>query len=287
MIPTLASIEPAPIATRASSDPALLRLWLARQNSVKGLAAYERIALAFLAGVPDGLRSARLDDLVAYAGTIRHLADATQRTHINILKSLLTFAHDVGYTPLNVGRAYRAPREIETRGQRILSEADVIRLIDATAPRHRLMVRLMYAGGLRVAEVCALTGADVIGRDQGAQVSALGKGRKRREILIPHPLAGDLIALRTGSNSPVFPGRSGALHVNTVWAAVKAAARRAGLSDRVSPHFLRHAHASHALDRGAPISLVQQTLGHASVATTSGYLHARPDSSSATYLSSV
>jgi site-specific recombinase XerD len=52
----------------------------------------------------------------------------------------------------------------------------------------------------------------------------------------------------------------------------------------LSAHWLRHAHASHALDRGAPVSLVQATLGHASVATTGRYLHARPNDSSARYL---
>jgi len=52
----------------------------------------------------------------------------------------------------------------------------------------------------------------------------------------------------------------------------------------VSAHWLRHAHASHALDRGAPIHLVQATLGHASVATTGRYLHARPNDSSSRYL---
>jgi integrase/recombinase XerD len=65
---------------------------------------------------------------------------------------------------------------------------------------------------------------------------------------------------------------------------VEAAAARAGLGAAVSAHWLRHAHASHALDRGAPISLVQTTLGHASVATTGRYLHARPRDSSARYL---
>jgi integrase/recombinase XerD len=69
-----------------------------------------------------------------------------------------------------------------------------------------------------------------------------------------------------------------------VWRIVRAAAARAGISLAVSPHWLRHAHASHALDRGAPIHLVQATLGHASVATTGKYLHARPTDSSARYL---
>ena len=69
-----------------------------------------------------------------------------------------------------------------------------------------------------------------------------------------------------------------------LWRVVKGLAKRAGLPAAVSPHFFRHAHASHALDRGAPPHLVQQTLGHASLATTSRYAHARPDDSSARYL---
>jgi integrase/recombinase XerD len=62
------------------------------------------------------------------------------------------------------------------------------------------------------------------------------------------------------------------------------AAKEACLDERPSPHWRRHAHATHALERGAPIHLVQATLGHASVATTGRYLHARPTDSSAKYL---
>ncbi|MDP4005636.1 tyrosine-type recombinase/integrase [Methylobacterium sp. NEAU K] len=68
---------------------------------------------------------------------------------------------------------------------------------------------------------------------------------------------------------------------------VKAAAARAGLPAEVSAHWLRHAHASHSLDRGAPIHLLQATLGYASVATTGRYLHARPSESSARFLGGV
>ncbi len=65
---------------------------------------------------------------------------------------------------------------------------------------------------------------------------------------------------------------------------VYAAAKSAGLEQKVSPHWMRHVHASHALDRNAPIHLVQATLSHASVSTTGGYLHARPTESSSFYL---
>ncbi len=65
---------------------------------------------------------------------------------------------------------------------------------------------------------------------------------------------------------------------------VKATAKRAGINLAVSAHWLRHAHASHAIDEGAPITLVSQTLGHADLKTTSVYAHARPNDSSSRYL---
>jgi hypothetical protein len=83
----------------------------------------------------------------------------------------------------------------------------------------------------------------------------------------------------------VFPSRSGKpLDRGRVRMIVRRAAKRVGVPDAVSPHWLRHAHASHALDHGAPIHPVQATLGHSSVASTSSYLHARPGDSSARFL---
>jgi integrase/recombinase XerD len=62
------------------------------------------------------------------------------------------------------------------------------------------------------------------------------------------------------------------------------AVQRANLPREISPHWLRHSHASHSMDRGAPVHVVQQTLGHASLTTTTRYTHARPGDSSAKYL---
>ena len=106
-------------------------------------------------------------------------------------------------------------------------------------------------------------------------------------MLLPAGLWRLLLQLRgeAGPDAPVFrSAKGGALDPSQVHRIVKAAAARAGLSAAVSAHWLRHAHASHALDRGAPIHLVQATLGHSSVATTGRYLHARPNDSSSRYL---
>jgi integrase/recombinase XerD len=98
----------------------------------------------------------------------------------------------------------------------------------------------------------------------------------------------ELMELRGSASmeEPVFVSRkkAGHLHQPQINKIVKAAAKRvpglpAEIAAHVSPHWLRHAHASHSLDNGAPIHLVQQTLGHASVATTGLYLHANPNDS--------
>ena len=121
-----------------------------------------------------------------------------------------------------------------------------------------------------------------------------GKGSKSRPVLVPTRLFEELSALALPElEAPLFrsqkKGADGSPRPITTRQAeriVKQAARAAGLKNAssVSPHWLRHAHASHAMDRGAKIHLVQATLGHSDISTTGRYLHARPDESSALYL---
>lgn len=141
---------------------------------------------------------------------------------------------------------------------------------------------------MRVSELCALKWRDLTRRGDTGQATVFGKGGKTRVVLLPATIWQELKALRGNAlvNAPVFSSRKQGGHLtrSQVMRIVQAAAKRAGIDAKVSPHWLRHAHASHSLDRGAPIHLVQQTLGHSSVATTSRYLHARPQDTSARFL---
>ena len=120
------------------------------------------------------------------------------------------------------------------------------------------------------------------------QITVFGKGGKTRTVLLKPKVWHQLQSLKGEAKTadPIFRSRKGghALDASQVRRIVYAAAQAAGLDRKVSPHWMRHAHASHALDRSAPIHLVQATLGHASVATTGRYLHARPTESSSLYL---
>lgn len=161
-----------------------------------------------------------------------------------------------------------------------------------TNTRNHAMLRLMYHCGLRVSEVVSLKWNDLQPRNEGGQVSIFGKGGKTRQVLISGDLWNELMSLDgrfTGNDRYVFQSRKGqagtqAMETRQVARIVTDAAKRAGIKGDVSPHWLRHSHASHSLDRGAPINLVRETLGHASIATTGKYTHARPNASSSQFL---
>src|SRR2546428_1630504 len=137
--------------------------------------------------------------------------------------------------------------------------------------RNRVLLRLLYRAGLRVSELCGLLWRDVQERGDAGQITVTGKGGKTRAVLLSAATWTEVAALRDGAcpDAQLFRSRKGGrLDESQVVRIVRAAGKRADIADLVSPHWLRHAHASHALDRGCPIHLVQATLGHASVATT-------------------
>jgi site-specific recombinase XerD len=273
---------------QADDDDQVLAMWLhGRPQTTQRAYAYEVKALLAVVGKP--LKAITLGDLQGYFSGLADLAPASQARAINAAKSLFSFAQRIGYLTFNPCAAILSPKIKNTLAERILPEAQVHRLLALEShPRNRVLLRLLYAAGVRVSEVCGLKWRDVQPRGEAGQITVYGKGGKTRFVLLSDDTWQELIGLRgeTDSDVPVFPSRKGQGHLSAaqVHRIVKAAAERAGVDLLVSPHWLRHAHASHALDRGCPIHLVQATLGHASVATTGKYLHARPEDSSSRYL---
>ena len=293
LVPATAEIVDEPTAltelASAESDHQLVAMWVARSTSAHTRRNYQRQADRFLAHVARPLAAVRISDVQGYLGTLTDAAPATRANATAVLKSLLSFAQETGYLRFNVGKVLKAPPVKNKLAERIMAEADTLRMLALEAqPRNRALLTLLYGGGLRIAEVSGLCWRDLAARDGGAgQATVYGKGGKTRVVLLSAATWKLLTELRgdASPDSPVFRSRKGGrLDASMIHRIVKAAAARAGLSAEVSAHWLRHAHASHSLDRGAPIHLVQATLGHASVATTGRYLHARPTDSSARYL---
>jgi integrase/recombinase XerD len=278
---------PEEMPAQANSDDTLIGLWLAGKAD-RTRRAYQDDVAALLRFVGKPLRQVTLADLVAWGETLSGMAPASRARKLGSVKSLAAFGHRIGYLAFDIGAPLRLPAVKTTLAERILGEADVLRLLTLeTNPRNHAVLRLLYAGALRVSELCTLTWRDLQPRDDAGQVTVFGKGGKTRVVLLTPGIWGELTALRgqAGEGDPVFrSNKGGHLTPVQIHRIVKQAAAQAGISVATSAHWLRHAHASHALDRGAPVSLVQATLGHASVATTGRYLHARPNDSSARYL---
>ncbi|MGZ6297632.1 MAG: tyrosine-type recombinase/integrase, partial [Candidatus Limnocylindrales bacterium] len=165
------------------------------------------------------------------------------------------------------------------------------KLLEATASeapadvRDRALLELLYAAGLRIGEAVGLDGNDL--SLEGGYVRVIGKGD--RERLVP---VGDLaLAALERYLAEVRPAwlphgeplpRGGPLFVSrrgrrmgrmAAWRAVQAAAVRAGLQAHITPHTLRHSFATHLLEGGADLRVVQEMLGHASISTTQLYTH--------------
>jgi integrase/recombinase XerD len=271
---------------QADTDERLVELWLHGRNALT-VEAYTRDVSAFLKAVDKPIRALTIGDLQTWVSTLEG-APATRRRRLATAKSLLTFANRIGYVPFNAGTVVRLPPAINVLAQRILSEEQVVRLIalEQNARNHALL-RLLYLAALRVSEACALRWAACKARRGAGQITVVGKRGKVRSILLPAPMWRELIALRgdAGSEDPVFKSRQGGpLDPMSVQRIVKAAAIRARLPKAVSPHWLRHAHCSHALDRGANPALVRDTAGHADLRVTSVYSHAQPNESSSRFL---
>ena len=271
----------------ARDDGHLVQLWLA-QRPPSTARVYGPVATDFLGALHGGsLRDADAAQVIGWAEALEG-EPATRARKVSTVKSLLTFAWRTGYAVHNVGRVLRCVRVPSKVHERILEEPEMKGLFAAALEgRDRAFLRLMYASGARISELCGLRWADL---QQPGRVTVLGKGTKTRTLTIPEKVRAEVLALRPGGATladPVFtskrsPGR--ALGVRDARDIIYRTRERAEQDRRVSPHWLRHSHATHALDHGCKIHVLQQSLGHANVSTTSIYLHVRPSEGSADYL---
>lgn len=289
-----------PETLAGDTDAGFINLWLKRQRSAHTRRSYAKDLgefLAFTGGRP--LCDVQMSEVQCFAESLgRESVEGYQSndgraasTHARILstlKSLLSFAHRTGYLPYNVGQAIAVPRIPETLAERILTEAEMLRMIHGeNTPRNRAVLLLLYATGARVSEAARLEWRHLKAAESGAHVTLFGKGGKTRTVRIPGTVYEALCALRndTREDAPVFrSNKGGKLTPSAFWRIVRAAAKRAGITGDVSPHWIRHCTASHALDRGCSLAVIKDTLGHASLTTSSRYIHAKPTDSAGLHL---
>ena len=278
--------------TTRYTDSEIIAMWLESQPSPHTRDCYRRDA-GRLQRLGKPLKGVVLSDLQKFSQALADegLAPISCARSIAAVKSLFGFCFRMRFIKSNPALELRLPKYELRLAERVLSEGGLKCLLAVECtPRDRILLNLLYFAGLRVSETCNLKWRNLHLQSDKNLVTVFGKNGRTRAVAIPDGLARDLVALRAagycpGADQPVFASRTGRpLDRGRVRAILRDIARRAGIAEPISPHWLRHAHASHALDRGAPIHLVQATLGHASVSTTGRYLHARPTESSSFYL---
>lgn len=271
---------------QADNDDQLIELWLHGRPATTER-AYRTDVAKLIGFVNKPLPSVTLGDLQSFVDSLDMKPTSIRRT-VNSVKSLFAFGYKLGYLRFDVGRALRVQATRDELAQRILSEDEVQRILASERnPRNKAILLTFYGGGFRVSEIASLKWCHLQERGASGQITVFGKGGKTRSVVVPVLVWSAIIAIRkeTFNDQPIFKSRKkGHLDESAIWRIVKKAAKKAGLDKAVSCHWFRHSHASHALDAGAPIHLVQTTLGHASIATTGRYLHARPTESSGSYV---
>lgn len=282
------STQVAPVS-QAGSDEDAIRLWLNRYSSPNTARAYAFEVARFTDLVGKPLRLITVADLQSWMEDLSAtLSPASLGRAVATIKSLFHLLQRIGYLQYNAAAVIDKPPARDTLADRILTVEEVQRLIAAALPgRNRTLIRLLYATAVRLAECLSCRLDDLAGgHEKGGYLTVYGKGGKTRTVVLPNPLYADIMSACT-PHCYLFPSRKGSQPIDDTTARdiVRDAAIAARIDKPVSPHWLRHSHASHALDAGATIAVVQQTLGHSNIATTGRYLHARPSTSSSLYIS--
>lgn len=272
-------------------------LWLEDGLGEKTRAAYgsdlRQLAgwLAERPGAP-GLSAARREDLLAWiaSGFVEGRKNATAARRLSGLRRFYRYLLREGIVREDPTLRIDSPR----LGRRLpdsLTERDVETLLaepfgegceqPALELRDKAMLEILYGCGLRVSELVSLR-VDQVNLRQGV-VRIIGKGNKERLVpmgeeavdwLLRYMKEGRGELMRGGRSDDLFPGNRGtAMTRQAFWYRVRHYARRAGIQTRLSPHTLRHAFATHLLNHGADLRVVQMLLGHADLSTTQIYTH--------------
>ncbi len=266
-------------------------LWMERGLSDNTLNSYRadlRDLAIWLQGRVGGLLLASRGDLQDYLATLvgRGFKARTSARRLSSLRQFYRWTTREGMTPEDPTALIEMPR-LGRALPHSLSESEVEALLQApdlgTAEgvRDRCMLELLYATGLRVSELVGL-GAGQIGLAQGV-VRVVGKGDKERLVPMGDEAAEWIRRFAGGARRELlggrpcdafFPTRRGrGMTRQAFWYRIKQHARTAGIQSPLSPHTLRHAFATHLLNHGADLRVVQLLLGHSSLSTTQIYTH--------------
>ncbi len=250
--------------------------------SAQGVQRPEQVQEAHVTGFLGALRAGDPDHPPLAATSAARAVVAVRGLH-----RFLALEQEVTHDPARAVTPPAPPRRLPKalrvdQVERLLAAASVGDT--AAALRDRALLELLYGSGARVSEAIALDLDDLPPTGEDPVVRLFGKGRKERivplgryavQALDAWLVRGRPVMAGRGAGGPALflNQRGGRLSRQSAWTAIRTAADRAGLAEAVSPHTLRHSFATHLLDGGADIRVVQELLGHSSVTTTQIYTH--------------
>ncbi len=248
-----------------------------RGFSLETVKAYTRHNACFLGFIKKKPVSVSEQDLKAYLAHLISDKKLSSSTVALVRSSLLFFYNQVlgkGFSSIKTPKIQRNPPEV-------LSKDEIKALIDAcVSPKSRLLIEFLYSSGLRVSE-CLNLMVEHIDFNERICVVKQGKGKKNRITVLSENLAQSLknyFEKKGFSSGLIFRNKKGdVLSTRNAQKIVSGAARRAGISKKVSPHKLRHSFATHLLDSGVSIRVIQELLGHSNLQTTQIYTHVSRD----------
>jgi integrase/recombinase XerD len=222
---------------------------------------------------PEEMGEQEIRDFLLHLVRDQKASPATLSMYVNALK----FLYNVTLKRPEAVQALAHPKRAQTLPV-ILSPEEVLRLFAAIrSVKHKAIIATAYAAGLRISEVCALRVPDIDSTRRRIHVRA-GKGKKDRYVMLGESLL-DLLRQYYRQARPqgayLFPGHKPQRPICTtaVRQVLRQAVRETGLTKRVTMHTLRHCFATHLLERGTDIRILQVLLGHSSIRTTLRYTH--------------
>lgn len=276
----IALLQPGPTdVSGASDDDQFVDLFVSRYNSEATRRTYRIAINKFRSWFRGGLlKQATVAEAVHFADWMNRSKPATKRITLAALSALWEFGVRTRYLIANIWKLAGIKVEVE-RPKKWLDEDEALAVIRNAPKGYEVLFAVLYYCGLRIGEALSLTWEGVTEREGLADLAVIGKGRKRRTVTLPRKQSLRLLADRGGDDEPVF-----GMSDSAVRAALKEACRRAGITKKVSPHWLRAMHATHALLNGADLATTRDNLGHASISTTNVYLHSKPGASTSRFI---
>lgn len=245
---------------------------LSKEISARGLSnktkkSYLNIFINFKKFTKKKLTQSSEEDLKNYLAFLKN--KGYSNITLNLVISAMKFTFEVFDLNIKIKRPKR-----ERHLPFVLSKEEIAKIINSLSnPKHRLILKTIYGLGLRISELADLKPENIEFERKMVLIKD-AKGKKDRYVMLPEKLAEDLksyIYLNKGKY--LFEGRAGKLSLKTIQKIFENSVKKAGIKKNVSCHTLRHSFATHLLENGVDIRIIQKLLGHSKLETTQIYTH--------------